>query len=299
MKNILIDLAALGSDNQNAILGIKYFLSKNKNDELTVIGNSNDTVTIHQNKRIKIVLTDEDNNDIKIENEFKDIKHKNIRLLLTLLKQENFNSFVTFNSLDDLKPYINKYFVKKTSPLLICSFANYETHKCTILGDIGYNLKPTSNDLTSYLRDMGEYATKIYNFKTTKFKILNSPYINIKDFSNYNDYEGILDSKDLYEANVDIVLGDAHTISNSINAIDGAVSTYEKFMKSQVKKSFGLRYFVYPMFRGVVTAFHMNIDQKFTSGGVTLLGYDKKIIFVTKDTIAMGVKAAIDNCAKF
>jgi len=299
MKKILVDLAKLGSNNQNAILGIKYFLSKNKEDELTVIGLSNDTVTIHQNKRITIALTDLDNKDIKIEPEFKDIKERNIQILLSLLKQDKYNAFVTFNDLEELKPYIDKYLIKKTSPLLICSFANYENHKCTILGDLGYNLKPNTNDLTSYLRDMKQYATKIYNFKTTKYKILNSPYLNLIDFKSDADYLGILDSKDLYNANVDIVLGDAHSISTSINAIDGAISTYEKFMKAQVKKSFGLRYFVYPMFRGVVTSFHMNIDQKFTSGGITLLGYDKKIVFVNKDTIAMGVKAAIDNCAKF
>jgi len=299
MKRILIDLSKLGTNNQNAILGIKYFLNKNKEDELTVIGESNNTVTIHQNKRILMVLTDVDNNDFKIDEEFKEIKEKNIQLLLTLLKTEHFNSFVTFNSLEELKPYINKYFIKKTSPLLICSFANYETHKCTILGDIGYNLKPTANDLSSYLIDLKEYATKIYNFKTTKFKILNSPCINIKDYKSDSDFSGLLESKDLYNANIDIVLGDAHSISTSINAIDGAISVYDKFMKNQVRKSFGLRYFVYPMFRGVVTAFHMNIDQKFTSGGITLLGYDKKIVFVNKDTIAMGVKTAIDNCAKF
>jgi len=49
----------------------------------------------------------------------------------------------------------------------------------------------------------------------------------------------------------------------------------------------------------MMSSFHLELDQKFTSGGITLLGYDKKIVFVNKDTIAMGVKAAIDNCAKF
>lgn len=300
MKKILIDLSKLEANNQNAILGIKYFLSKNKEDELTVIGDSNNTVTIHNNKRIKIAQIDNDeNNDFKIDSEFNQIKEKNIQILFTLLKQENFNSFVTFNSLEELSPYIKKYFIKKTSPLLVTSFANYETHKCTILADIGYNNKPTSNDICSFIRDTKEYASKVYNFKTTKYKTINSPFINVKDFENDKDYEGVLNSKDLYNANVDIIIGDAHTISNSINAIDGAISIYDKFMKDQVKKSFGLRYFVYPMFRGVVTSFHMNIDQKFTSGGITLLGYDKKIVFVNKDTIAMGVKAAIDNCARF
>lgn len=298
MKKILIDLSKLKDNNQNAILGIKYFLSKNKEDELTVIGDSNNTVTIHQNKRIVIAQTDIEAN-FEIDNEYKDIKEKNIQILLSLLKREKFDSFVTFNDLNELKPYIDKYFIKKTSPLLLASFANYETHKCTIIGDLGYNFKATRNDISSYIRDLKEYAKNVYNFKTTKYKLLDSSLITDADFKADLDYEGKLNAKDLYIANTDIVLADANTSTIAINAIDGAISTYDKFIKDQVKKSVGLRYFVYPMFRSVIANFHMNIDQKFISGGVTLLGFDKKIIFVNKDTIAMGVKAAIDNCSRF
>lgn len=298
MKRILVDLSNLKGNNQNAILGIKYFLSKNKEDELTVIADSNDTVTIHNNKRIVIVQTDVIENN-PIDPEFKDIKEKNIQLLLTLLKKEKFNSFVTFNSLEELKPYINKYFVKKTSPLLVCSYANYKTHRCTIIGDIGYNNKPTTADISNNIRSIKDYAKNVYQFKTNKYKVINSNLININDFTNDPDYEGMLDADKLYEANTDIVISDALTCSTAMKASEGAIKLYDKFIKDEIDKSVGLRYFVYPMFRSVITHFHMNIDQKFTSGGITLLGYDKKIVFVTKDTIAMGVKAAIDNCAKF
>lgn len=301
MKKILIDISSLKENNQNAVLGIKYFNSKNSQDELTVIGDSNYTVTIHRMKRITIAQLDTD--DIAIEEEYKNIKEKNLRILFSLLKRERFDSFVTFNTLDELKPYIDKYFIKKSSPLLVASYANYKTHKCTIFGDLGFNAKPTRDDMASYLLSLKEYASKVYGFKTPKFKLLsngithNNDLINL--FKNDNDYQGELLAKDIYKADTDILLTDATTCSIALSAIDGAIATYDEFMKEQVKKSVGLRYLVFPMFRSVVTDFHLNIDQKLISGGMTLLGYDKKIVFVNKDVIAMGVKASIDNCSKF
>jgi len=294
MKKILIDVASLHSNNQNAMLGIKYFISKNKDDELTVIGDSNDTVTIHQNKRIIIAQTD--NDDVQIDEQFKNVKEKNIRILFTLLKKDKYDSFITFDSLDTLKPYIDKYFVKKSSPLLVASYANFKTHKCTIFGDLGYNLNPSLTDMGIYLKELKDYAKNVYNFKTTKYKLMSS--LDDKNYKNDKDYEGRLLPKDLYNANVDIILTDAYTCSTVISSVSGAIETYDNFIHDQVKKSFGLRYFVFPMFRSVTTAFHMNIDKKLTSGGITLLGFDKKIIFIEKDTIAMGVKASIDMCVR-
>lgn len=298
MNKILLDISALKEKNQNAILGLKIFLSKNKDYEITVIGDSNDTVTIHRHKNIVIAQTDTD--DISIEPEYKDIKQKNIKILLSLLKRDHYKSFVTYDSLDSLKPYINKYFVKKDSPMLVASYANFESHKCTIFGDLGFNDNPTENDLSSYLLELKDYAKEIYNFSSTKFKYLTSKVNNnlINQFKNDKDFEGILSPKDFYTANTDILLCDAKTCQTAIQSIRGAIETYDSFIKKQINKNVGYKIFS-AMFKSMISSFHLQIDQKLTSGGITLLGYDKKIIFVEPDTIAMGIKTAIDSSIKF
>lgn len=297
MKNLLIDLSSLKENTQNAVLGIKYFLSKNGVDHVTVIADSNNTVTINNHKRVTIAQLE--NDEIEIDPLFKDIKEKNLRILFTLIKKDKYNSFVTFTPIDELKPYIDKYFVKKTSPLVIASYANYKTHKCTLFGDISFNKKPTQNDFSSYLRELKDYATNVYNFKETKFKIMTSCNHELeKSFKDDKDYQGILSPSEIYSSDVDILLTDAHTCWTTINSIDGAIKTYDKYIKDSLNRNVGYKIFS-AMFKSMMSGFHLQLDQKLTSGGMTLLGYDKKVIFLNKDVVSLGIKVSLDNSLKF
>lgn len=299
MGKILIDLVHLHDDNKTAIQGIKIFLSKNKDSSVMIIGNQDQLLTIKDHKRVEIQSFKETKD--KIDNRFKKINDESLALAMSLLTDKNndFIGFVTYSKKSDVAKAAHEFLIKKeTSPLFVATFANYKTHRVTCIGDLGYNNNPSIKDYINYLDLMTRYMKHGFKKEKTEFKLLtfNKDYDNpLREvFKDKEGYQGEIEGRDLLKCDTDIVLGHPKEFLGIISGIDHGISIYDEFIKDQVKRSVGLRLFSYPTFKNVLRSFHFEIDQKLTSGGNILLGYDKNIIVIDPNTIKQGVKVSLD-----
>ncbi len=303
MSKILIDLSPLGNKSQTAVQGIKIFLNRNKTNDLIIIGESNDLLTIKDNKRINIISYKD--NVSKVDPKFNVIKDQSLRLAFSLLTNpsEDIVGLVTYSKKSDVAKAASLFLGKgEGSPLFIATYSNFKTHRVTCIGDLGYNDNPNTKDYINYLELMTRYMKKAFNKESIEFKLLtfNKDYPNplIDIFKDRLGYKGEIEGKDLLKADTDIIIGHPKEFLGIISGINHGISIYDEFIKEEVRKSVGLRYFVYPMFKSVTHNFHMEIDQKLTSGGNILLGFKKNIVIVDPDTIKQGVKVSIDLAGK-
>ena len=302
MGKILIDLSSLGEKNQVAIQGIKIFLNKNKDSEVMVIGEEDNLLTIKDHKRVKIVSL---NNEVsKVDKRYSKITDSSLRLAISILTgPEDIVGLVTYSKKADVANAAEEFLHKdESSPLFVATFANFKTHRVTCIGDLGYKENPTTKDYLNYLDLMTRYMIKAFKKEKIEFKLLtfNKDYPNplVDIFKNKDGYQGQIEGKDLLKCDTDIVIGHPKEFLGIISGIDHGITIYDEFMKDQVRKNVGIRYFVYPMFKGVLTNFHMEIDQKLTSGGNILLGFKKNIVVVDPNTIKQGVKVSLDLANK-
>lgn len=297
MSKILIDLHSLKADNKTAIQGIKIFLARNKQSEIAVIGEIDNLLTIKDNKKIKIY--EFKNYENKIDSKYNNIKDRSLALSIQLLNDANegLDGFVTYSNKEEVSNAVKEFMYHDTpSPLIIATFANYKTHRVTCIGDLGYKINPSYEDYHNYLITMSSYMKKFLKKDKVDFKILS--YLNedkelIKSFENIEGYKGIISGDNLLKADCDIIIGNPKEFLGVISGIDHGISIYDEFIKDYAKKNVGIRLFSYPMFRSVLAAFHMEIDQKLTSGGNILLGFNKNIVIVDKDTIKQGVGVSL------
>lgn len=302
MSRILIDLSNLGKENKAAVQGIKLFLNKNKKTEVVILGNVSDLLTIKDNKNVKIYRP---NDFQEIDKRFDVIKDKSLRIAMYLLNdaKEQFNGFVTYSKKSDVANAAKEFlYHQETSPLFIATFANYKTHRVTCIGDIGYNDNPTIKDYRNYLDLMKRYMNKAFKKEKPEFKLLtfskdsHNPLVEV--FKSEEGYKGEVEGRDLFKCDTDIVIGNPHEFLGIISGIDHGISIYDEYIKDYMKHNVGIRLFSYPMFRSVLSSFHMEIDQKLTSGGNILLGYTKNIVVVDPGTIKLGMKVSLNLADK-
>lgn len=298
MSKILIDLSPLGSKNQMAIQGIKIFLNKNKESEMIIIGEEDNLLTVKDNKRIKIISPNE-----KVDERFNQIADPSLKVAISLLASEDIIGLVTYSKKSEVSKAANEFLLKEeSSPLFVATFANFKTHRVTCIGDLGYNENPSTKDYLNYLDLMTRYMKHAFKKDKVEFKLLtfNKDYPNplIEVFKDHDGYQGQIEGKDILNCDTDIVIGHPKEFLGIISGLDHGINVYDEFMKEEVRKNVGIRYFVYPMFKSVLTKFHMEIDQKLTSGGNILLGFKKNIIVVDPTTIKQGVKVSLDLANK-
>lgn len=303
MNKILIDLYILEKENNLAVQGIKIFLNKNKDINVDIIGDVDNLLTIKDNKRVNI-LSIADYKDA-IKDDFSKITDVSLRVAIYLLtkKSDEYKGFVTYSKKSDVAFAANNYMHKLVeSPLFIATFANYESHRMTCIGDLGFNENPSKDDYLNFLTLMSSYMKKALKKDDIEFKLLtlDKSESNFLEnvFKNKPGYKGLIEGREIYNADTDIVVGHSKEFLGIISGLDHGISIYDEYIKSSVKKNVGLRYFVYPMFKSVLTNFHMEIDQKLTSGGNILLGFNKNIIVIDKNTIKQGVKVSLDLANK-
>ncbi|MCQ2796306.1 MAG: hypothetical protein MJ213_03250 [Bacilli bacterium] len=303
MGKILIDLSHLGSENKTAIQGIKIFLNKNKDSEMIVLGELDNLLTIKDNKRVKIISPKE--NIEKVDARFNKIADSSLKLAMSLLTSpdEDIVGFVTYSKKNEVAKAADEFLHKvESSPLFVATFANYKTHRVTCIGDLGYKDNPTTKDYVHYLDLMSRYMKHAFKKDKIEFKLLtfNKDYPNplIDIFKDKEGYKGQIEGRGILKCDTDIIIGHPKEFLGIISGIDHGISIYDEFMKDEVHKNVGIRYFVYPMFKSVITNFHMEIDQKLTSGGNILLGYKKNIVVVDPNTIKQGVKVSLDLANK-
>ena len=302
MGKILIDLIALGENNQAAVQGIKIFLSKNKDSEVIVIGEEDNLLTIKDHKRVKIVSLK--NEVSKVDKRYNKINDLSLRLAISILTSpEDIVGLVTYSKKNEVAKAADEFLHKdESSPLFVATFANFKTHRVTCIGDLGYKENPTTKDYLNYLDLMTRYMIKAFKKEKIEFKLLTfnkdypNPLINV--FKDKEGYKGQVEGRDLLKCDTDIVIGHPKEFLGIISGIDHGITIYDEYMKESVRKNVGIRYFVYPMFKSVLTNFHMEIDQKLTSGGNILLGFKKNIVVVDPNTIKQGVKVSLDLANK-
>lgn len=302
MGRILIDLARLGKENNAAIQGIKLFLNKNKKAEVVILGKIDDLLTIKDHKNIQIYNPDNYKN---IDKRFDIINDFTLRISIHLLcdPNERFDGFVTYSKKSDVAKAAKEFlFHQETSPLFVATFANYKTHRITCIGDIGYNDNPSVKDYRNYLDLMKRYMTKVIKKDKPEFKLLTfskddyNPLVAV--FKDEEGYKGEVEGRELFKCDTDIIVGNPHEFLGIISGIDHGISIYDEYIKDYMKHNVGIRLFSYPMFRSALSSFHMEIDQKLTSGGNILLGYKKNIVVVDPDTIKLGMKVSLNLANK-
>lgn len=303
MDKILIDLSPLGNDNKAAIQGIKIFLNKNKNSEMIILGEVDNLLTIKDHKQVKIVSPREMSN--QIDSRFNKITDQSLKVAISLLTNANEDivGFVTYSKKNEVAKAVDEFLPKlEASPLFVATFANYKTHRITCIGDLGYKDNPTIKDYLNYFDLMSRYMKKAFNKDKIEFKLLTfskndkNPLVDV--FKDKEGYQGEIEGHDLFKCDTDIVIGNPHEFLGIISGIDHGISIYDEFIKDYTKHNVGIRLFSYPMFRSVLSAFHMEIDQKLTSGGNILLGYRKNIVVVDPNTIKLGMKVSLNLASK-
>lgn len=300
MSKILIDLSNLGNDNKMAIQGIKIFLNKNKDSEMIIIGDEDNLLTIKDNKHVKIISPKSN-----VDPRFDKIPDTSLRVAMSLLTNANEDivGLVTYSKKNEVAKAADEFLLKaESSPLFVATFANFKSHRVTCIGDLGYKDNPTTKDYLNYLDLMSRYMKKAFKKENIEFKLLtfNKNYPNplVDVFKDKEGYKGQVEGRELLKCDTDVIIGHPKEFLGIISGIDHGISIYDEFIKEQTKKSVGIRYFSYPMFRSVLANFHMEIDQKLTSGGNILLGYKKNIIVVDPNTIKQGVKVSLDLANK-
>ncbi|MCQ2795125.1 MAG: hypothetical protein MJ214_02800 [Bacilli bacterium] len=303
MSKILIDLSHLGNENKIAIQGIKIFLNKNKDSEMIILGEQDNLLTIKDHKQVKIISVKE--NETKVDKRFNKITDSSLKVAMSLLTNpnENITGLVTYSKKKEVAKAADEFLHKsESSPLFVATFANYKTHRVTCIGDLGYSENPSIKDYRNYLDLMTRYMHKAFKVDKPEFKALafdkSEPSDLDKAFKDDANYKGIIEGRELFKCDTDIVIGNPHEFLGIISGIDHGISIYDEFIKDQAKRSVGVRLFSYPMFRSVLAAFHMEIDQRLTSGGNILLGFTKNVIVVEPNTIKQGVKVSLDLANK-
>ncbi len=143
---------------------------------------------------------------------------------------------------------------------------------------------------------------KAFKKDKIEFKLLTfnkdypNPLVNV--FKDKEGYQGQIEGNEILKCDTDIIIGHPKEFLGIISGLNHGISIYDEYMKEAVRKNVGIRYFVYPMFKGVLSGFHMEIDQKLTSGGNILLGFKKNIIVVDPNTIKQGVRVSLDLANK-
>ena len=303
MSKILIDVSHLGSDNKIAIQGIKIFLNKNKDSEIIIIGEDDNLLTIKDDKRVKTISVKENAN--KVDTRFNKIADDSLRVAISLLTNtnEDIKGLVTYSKKSDVAKASDEFLYKsESSPLFVATFANFKTHRVTCIGDLGYKDNPTTKDYLNYFDLMSRYMKHAFKKDKIEFKLLtlnkDNPNPLVDVFKDRDGYQGQIEGRDILKCDTDIIIGHPKEFLGIISGLDHGINIYDEYMKEQVRKNVGLRYFVYPMFKSVLSTFHMEIDQKLTSGGNILLGYKKNIVVVDPNTIKQGVKVSLDLANK-
>lgn len=287
MKNLIIDLTSLNEEESKmACQGIKLFNHKKEDINLTIFGNKLYLVTISSLKNVVINDIKEDDNQDKIFNLLKEKES-------ILLSFDNKNQIIK-----KIEPFINK---TSSSPLFASFYPNAYTGNMTLLADLGYKPYPKTDDYFNYLLTCKEIVKKIRNIDKPTIKLLlPSGLVKTEEMKNIalklkedDSYIGEIGTVDLLKADCDILLGDPSIIQATISGINQGVSIYDDYLQEGMKHSFQYKmggFFI----KKLMQTFSASIDKKITSGGMLLLGYERDVILVRKDTTINGVKSCLN-----
>lgn len=287
MKNIIIDLTSLNEEESKmACQGIKLFNHKKEDVTLNIFGNKLNLVTISSLNNVVINDSKENENEDKIFSLLK--KEESI-----LLSFDNKNQLVK-----KITPFISPI---SSSPLFASFYPNAYTGNMTLLADLGYKPYPSVDDYFSYLKTSKEIVKKLRNIEKPTIKLLlPSGLVKTKEMKNIatklkedESYIGEIGTVDLLKADCDILLGDPAIIQATISGINQGVSIYDDYLQEGMKHSFQYKmggFFI----KKLMQTFSASIDKKITSGGMLLLGYERNVVLVRKDTTINGISSCLN-----
>jgi len=302
MSKILIDVSALEKDSSKAVQGIKFFLSKNKNSSVVVIGDINNLLTIKNESNIELINVDTYDRELDDSTEF--LKGKTQKIAFSLLRnpESKIDSYVTFTDKDEIASACKNCLKKSSdSQLYITLFANAYTSKKTVIGDLGFKMNPTIDDYLYYLNALKFYCSAVLKIEKPGFKYLIPSNITIdrkekeiiERLKEEEGYLGLLETENFLQAKTDILLGNPVLFQTVIAGINQGITVFDSYIEKGVNTSFN--YKIGNMFmKRLFQSFHASVDKKIISGGVVLLGFEKNVILVDKSTTSTGISYSLN-----
>ncbi len=255
MKTIIFDV--MGNDNGPffAIKAALKFINENNNYKIILVGNENEIKKYcSESKNIEIVhnpnIVSKSNDDILSS-------HKEDNSMNTALKLLRDNKGVAVLSSGDSGKYLASsiMLIKRLPNVLRPAFMSIiptiKQNKKFLLLDEGANLNTTEDYLVQWAKLGATFSNNVLKINNPKVSILNIGTEDFKGFEyhqkankilmdskNNFDYRGFIESRDLLEGNVDVVVADGYSGNIALKALEGTVLSFTKLIKSKLTKNF-------------------------------------------------------------
>ncbi|UVD81625.1 phosphate acyltransferase PlsX [Mycoplasma iguanae] len=254
MKNIIFDV--MGNDNgvEAAVLASQQFLELNSNYQITLVGDETEIKKYLDSKFKNIVIVHEPNVSKKGTNLRESTKEQtSMNKALDLLKEDKGDAVL---SSGDSGSYLAaatfklKRLENVSRPAFMPMIPQLEDNKFFLLLDAGANLEVKASYFLEWAKISSIFYTILFGNAQPKIGLLNIGTEDYKGLESHieankllqsqlgENYQGFIESRNLLDQDIDIVLSDGYAGNVALKAMEGTIMTFSKLLRKKLTASF-------------------------------------------------------------
>lgn len=292
-KTIIFDV--MGNDNgvKNGVNAAIKFVKQFIDYKIILVGDKKEILK-YTSENEKIVIYDSPNTVIKSKDDLLN-SHKEDNSMNSSLKLLKEGKGLAILSSGDSGKYlassmlILKRIPNVSRPAFMSVIPTIKEDKKFILLDEGANLNCNENQLVQWAKIGSVFSKNILHVERPQVSILNigtedykgfdyhqKAHAILKNENNEFDYQGFIESRDLLEGKVDVVVADGFSGNITLKALEGTVLSFTKLMKTKIKKNIW-RKFCALLLKGAFIDIKEHLDYR-NVGAAWILGVNGIVI---------------------